>query len=246
MGSGRGDDAPRGAPRKVAVQDPTGPGAPARELARGRTSVVYDLGDGTVLRRCIDPSADVSAEATVMTHAHRHGVPVPRVVHASGPDLVMELVEGPTMLEDLLAHPDRAAAHGRLLAQLHRGLDSVPPVPPVRPGADERRLLHLDLHPGNVLLSDTGPVVVDWTNAASGPRPLDVATTWIVLACMGGTDDVRPGLERVRRDLLAAFLADLADPVLARSALRAAGAARLADPATSDTERRLITDLLAG
>src|SRR5207249_1316855 len=28
------------------------------------------------------------------------------------------------------------------------------------------RLIHLDLHPENVILSPEGPVVIDWTNAA--------------------------------------------------------------------------------
>jgi Ser/Thr protein kinase RdoA (MazF antagonist) len=37
------------------------------------------------------------------------------------------------------------------------------------------RLLHLDLHPRNVLLSPRGPYVIDWANAARGPAALDPA-----------------------------------------------------------------------
>jgi aminoglycoside phosphotransferase (APT) family kinase protein len=43
-----------------------------------------------------------------------------------------------------------------------------------------RALLHLDLHPENVLLTPTGPVIIDWTSAARGPAELDVADTWLI------------------------------------------------------------------
>jgi hypothetical protein len=46
-----------------------------------------------------------------------------------------------------------------------------------------RSLLHLDPHPDDVVLARTGPVVIDWLNAARGPAAGDVAHTWIVLAC---------------------------------------------------------------
>jgi aminoglycoside phosphotransferase (APT) family kinase protein len=215
-------------------------GVPAREVARGRASVVFDLGDGTVLRRCLDPGADVSGEAAVMAHARRHGVPTPRVLEASGPDLVMEHVAGPTMLSDLFACPQRAAQHGRLLAELHHALDCVPPL---SSAPDDHRLLHLDLHPGNVLLSEAGPVVIDWTNAAAGPRPLDVATTWVVLACMGAVDSA-VSLDVVRATVLNAFLEHI-DQRAARSMLAQAAATRLSDRATADAERQRIGRLLA-
>src|SRR5205814_3820691 len=43
-----------------------------------------------------------------------------------------------------------------------------------------RALLHLDLHPRNVLLSSRGAVVIDWANAANGPGQADVALMWII------------------------------------------------------------------
>jgi aminoglycoside phosphotransferase (APT) family kinase protein len=70
------------------------------------------------------------------------------------------------------------------------------------------RLVHLDLHPENVLLSPNGPVVIDWSNAARGDADDDVALTWAIL----DTSDI-PGsavfraIARAGRELLVkAFL----------------------------------------
>ena len=52
-------------------------------------------------------------------------------------------------------------------------------------------LLHLDLHPENVILTQRGPVVIDWPNAARGPGAADVAHTWVVLACSLPTTRIR-------------------------------------------------------
>jgi aminoglycoside phosphotransferase (APT) family kinase protein len=46
------------------------------------------------------------------------------------------------------------------------------------------RLLHLDLHPLNVLVSDDGSAVtgvLDWANTAAGDPVLDRARTWAIL-----------------------------------------------------------------
>lgn len=44
------------------------------------------------------------------------------------------------------------------------------------------RVLHLDLHPGNVMLTSRGPVVIDWSNARSGAGGADVAMAYILLS----------------------------------------------------------------
>jgi aminoglycoside phosphotransferase (APT) family kinase protein len=41
-------------------------------------------------------------------------------------------------------------------------------------------LVHLDLHPLNVLCTRRGPVVIDWPAAARGAPGVDVALTWAV------------------------------------------------------------------
>ena len=44
-----------------------------------------------------------------------------------------------------------------------------------------RTILHLDLHPANVLRTERGAVVIDWRNAAEGPGDLDTAMSALIL-----------------------------------------------------------------
>jgi aminoglycoside phosphotransferase (APT) family kinase protein len=50
-------------------------------------------------------------------------------------------------------------------------------------GRSGARLLHLDLHPFNILVSDGAEVtgVLDWANAAAGDPALDRARSWTIL-----------------------------------------------------------------
>lgn len=183
------------------------PGLPL--LASGRAADVYDVGDGTVLRRYrAKPAAtfDVAYEARLMTWASDHGIRVPRTHRAEAADLVMDRVDGPTMLEDLERRPWRLAHHSRVLADLHRQLEATPAPPWVRPGPNTvptgASLVHLDLHPMNVILSAEGPVVIDWTNAGAGPSGFDAALTYVLMASF----DVAGLRDRVgRRGLVEAF-----------------------------------------
>ncbi|GAB2623471.1 hypothetical protein Aab01nite_16680 [Paractinoplanes abujensis] len=43
-------------------------------------------------------------------------------------------------------------------------------------------VLHLDLHPENVVITADGPVVIDWRNARNGEPDLDTAFTALILA----------------------------------------------------------------
>lgn len=120
-----------------------------------------------------------------MRHLADAGYPVPRVHHARGRDLVMDLVTGPTMLEDLDRRPWRIDGHVRTLARLQERLAEVEPPP--QPATDERippgnSILHLDLHPMNVILGPRGPVVIDWTNARCGHADFDAAMTYVLAA----------------------------------------------------------------
>lgn len=144
-------------------------------FARGRDADVYALSDGRVLRRYRD-GGGVAAEAAVMAYVAGHGYPVPAVFEAAGPDLVMERVAGPTLLSAALTGRVDTTSAARTLAELHDRLSAIP----AREAG--HAILHLDLHPDNVILSPGGPVVIDWRNATEGPPALDAAMTAVILA----------------------------------------------------------------
>jgi len=217
-------------------------------MARGRWTDVYDLGGARILKRYRDTSAEPIAafEARVMVHARAHGVPVPEVFEVNGCDLVLEKIDGPTMLEDLTRRPLSLRQHARTLAELH-GIVHAVPAPdglqhPFGPGG---ALLHLDLHPDNVILSGSGPTLIDWQGAVAGPPAADVAHTWLLLRT-----SVVPGplLQRVvgtvgQRLFARTFLARV-DASAATRALPVVGARRLQDPTLFEVEAARIRRLL--
>jgi Ser/Thr protein kinase RdoA (MazF antagonist) len=156
--------------------------APGPLIGAGRAADVYAIGSGRVLRRYRTPF-DVRAEADMMRHLGQAGYPVPAVYDADARDLVMERLDGRDMLADLARRPWLARRHARTLADLHYRLHRItaPPGWPqvVGPGG---AVLHLDLHPGNVMLTSRGPVVIDWSNARSGPAGADVAMAYLIMA----------------------------------------------------------------
>lgn len=201
-------------------------------IAAGRDCDVFDLGDGSVLRRCRSGQF-LKSEAAVMRHVASHGFPCPALRRVDGPDMVLERVEGNTMAEDLLSQPttERLRSAGRLLAELHSRLHDLPPLT-----GDSGTVLHLDLHPQNVMMAEHGPVVIDWTNAAAGPAELDLAMTWVVLEPLVS---VFPPVG----DLLAAFL-DRVGRAETRRGLDEAARRRLADANVTDEERNAVRELL--
>jgi tRNA A-37 threonylcarbamoyl transferase component Bud32 len=162
---------------------------------------VYDIGGGRVLRRYRDgrDAAAAEREAQVMVHARAHGVTVPEVFEVAGSDIIMERATGPTMLDVMASRPWTVRKQARLLATLHGLVHQAPALPGLRaPLGDEdlenQVLLHRDLHPINVILTSTGPVIIDWEGAARGPAMLDVAMTWVVV---GFSDVPETGLGAV-------------------------------------------------
>jgi aminoglycoside phosphotransferase (APT) family kinase protein len=154
-----------------------------KQIGTGRSADVFEHGRHEVLRRYRTPR-DTGLEVAAMEHARVHGYPVPAARALNDTDMVMDRVEGSTMLGDMMRNPWRMPRHARLLATLLDRLHAIPaPDWLPSPLGDGHALLHLDLHPENVILTQRGPVVIDWPNAARGPGAADVTHTWIVLAC---------------------------------------------------------------
>lgn len=115
----------------------------------------------------------------------------------------LERVEGISMLEALTQTPWKYPTYTRQLAELHADMHTrrVPELPAlggrlvrkinraeklpenVRQAAlktleslpEDDRLCHGDFHPGNILLTKRGPVIIDWLDASRGRPILDVA-----------------------------------------------------------------------
>ncbi len=167
---------------------------PGPLLASGRAADIYDLGDGRVLRRYRRPTDGIAYEMRVMRFVAEHGIRVPAVFdlgpeHFGDRDIVMERIDGTTMLDDFETRPWKLFSHVRLLARLQREINAlVAPdwmTTPSTAAPSKRRddsVLHLDLHPMNVMLDESGPVVIDWTNAAGGPAGFDAALTYVEMA----------------------------------------------------------------
>ncbi len=201
------------------ASDPPGP-----LLGSGRAADVYDIGAGRVLRRYRTPF-DVQPEAAIMRHLHGAGFAVPAIYDAQGSDLVMERLDGRDMLVDLGRRPWLARRHARTLADMHNRLHQVQaPVGWPQPLGPGDKVLHLDLHPGNIMLTSRGPVVIDWSNATTGPAGADVAMAYLIMAS-SEVDDlpvlIRPAVSSVRAAVIRHFLRGAVDdpsPHLARVA----------------------------
>jgi uncharacterized protein (TIGR02172 family) len=123
--------------------------------------------------------------------------------------LIYERIEGISMLQDMNAHPWMILKHARSLAELHVKINkqSITGLPSYKEGLryaigktphlpddlrnktlalldtlpDDRRLCHGDYHPGNVILAEDGPIVIDWMTASAGSPWTDVARTSLLL-----------------------------------------------------------------
>jgi aminoglycoside phosphotransferase (APT) family kinase protein len=154
-------------------------------LASGRDGDIFEFGPGLVLRRTRD-GRSLENEARVMCFAAEHGYPVPAVqeVRAGGTEIVMERIDGPMMMDVMVRQSWAMARYASMLADLHDSLHEI-----AAPGWLAQLpdgggcLVHLDLHPMNVMLSARGPVVIDWTNAARGEALTDAALTYVLLTC---------------------------------------------------------------
>jgi aminoglycoside phosphotransferase (APT) family kinase protein len=206
-----------------------------RLLGSGRSADVYEVDEAWVLRRDRGGRGDATAEAAVMQHVRSYGYPVPGVRAATRGDLVMERLSGPTMLEAFGQGLLSAQEAGLVLARLLRKLHAVP----ARLSADPAvRVLHLDLHPDNVMLTPDGPKVIDWANTEEGPPGLDWATSAVILAqvAVGGET-----VGDVAAETLDALLDGNEDQVT-EEGLVEAGRRRAANPTMSAHEVQLLDE----
>lgn len=219
----------------------TGVMDPGPLLAAGRDADIFEYGAGLVLRRSRE-GRSMAREAQVMEYARSQGFPVPAVEEVSddGLNLVMERIDGTDMVALMSKHPWAIPRQGRVLADLHRRLHELTAPDWLRDAPVGRgdRLLHLDLHPLNVMTSPRGPVVIDWASACRGDPAVDMALAWVIMAA----GEVPTGrftgmiLGRARSALVKSFV-DSFDVDVVKQCLNDVVAWKVVDPHLSVAEQ---------
>lgn len=186
LGSGRVYDVYADGPARVirVAREAT----PEAAEAVARESVVL-----AALRELALPTPAVYGTTTV------EGRPAMTMERIVGPDALTSFGERPWRIRRLAAAT--GSAHAELLSraappvvpplrEVARSVLASPLVPTAVAGAalerlerlpEGDRLLHGDLHPGNVLLGPAGPVVIDWDNVTAGPAAADLARTELLV-----------------------------------------------------------------
>lgn len=184
-------------------------------LGRGYVAEVFAYGEDRAIKLFIeeDSREDAELEARVTSEAREHGIAVPRVwdvVEAHGrPGIVMERVEGESMLRWGTTFPWRIYTGAKLMARMHvdlhsrtgadlpalreklrKGIEKASQVEDdIRELALERlagvpdgnSICHGDFHPDNIIMSKSGPVIIDWQDGVIGHPPADVARTTVLV-----------------------------------------------------------------
>ena len=188
-------------------------------------------------------------EARVMEYVRGQGFSVPAVEEVSedGLDMVIERIEGPDMVAMMGSRPWAIPHLGRMLADLHHGLHELAAPAwledaPVGRGVG---LLHLDLHPLNVMMGPRGPAVIDWARACRGDPDVDVAIAWILMASgeVPAGRFMRMVLGRARAALVKSFLGSF-DIDAVRLRLRDVVEWKVADPHISAPEQARMWQLV--
>ena len=122
-----------------------------------------------------------------MEYAHTQGYPVPEIheLRSHDTEIVMERIAGPLMSDAILQRIWTLPRAAGTLADLHDQLHAIPAPEWLRQMPDGGdALVHLDLHPLNVIMEpERGPVVIDWSNASRGDGLFDVGVTYVLLTC---------------------------------------------------------------
>ncbi len=211
-------------------------------LGRGYYAEVFAYGEGRALK-LFDDGRELEAaehEARLTAIALELGIPAPEVYDVvtvnDRAGIVMERIEGETMIQWGTSLPWRVHTGAKLMARLHadmhskRGMDIPPPREEMlerietAPGVEESVKLqaaeriadqpdgdsfcHGDFHPGNIMMTRGSPVIIDWEVGRLFHPAADVAKS-VVLIQSG--QPLERGIRRVvieaaRKYFLSAYL----------------------------------------
>ncbi len=165
-------------------------------LFRDDRSLEDTKAQAAILQTAADAGVRVPAVYGVETVDGRHGMILERIdgddlfdIAASKPWRILSLATltgrlqanvnsqtAPTSLEPVRERYRQAVSNSgapqEFIDPALKTLDRLP---------DGDRLLHFDFHPGNIMLGDQGPVIIDWTGAARGSPEADLARSMLIL-----------------------------------------------------------------
>ncbi|HEY3289649.1 MAG TPA: aminoglycoside phosphotransferase family protein [Anaerolineae bacterium] len=185
-------------------------------IGRGRTAEIYRWGDKQALKLFLDgyPASSAQYELDIMLRISSAGLPVPYaepdIVHIENRwGIVLERVDGPSMLRLMQMKPLRLVSLAQTMAEVHAAIHqcTIDVLPSARKSLaraitnaphlaaeikdaatqrlenlpDGNNLCHGDFHPDNIIMTANGPRVIDWTNAVQGNPIADVARTTMLL-----------------------------------------------------------------
>ena len=185
-------------------------------VARGNTSDAYGWGKDAIIKvlRPEIPEEWAAREAETTSLVHAAGLPAPAVLDVTTvdgrPGIVFERIVGPSMWDQMLAHPGDVPQLASLLADLQAEVNATPApagIPrlidrlhdkireaPLLSSAEradaqaalERQLhfdslCHFDVHPNNILMGPQQPIIIDWFDAAAGSPAADIVRSSLLM-----------------------------------------------------------------
>ena len=198
-------------------------------IAEGGTSEIFAWEEDKILKLYHEeaPPGEAEEEAIRASIAYDAGVNTPAVIDTitfeNRQGIIFERVHGITMVDAIIANPQKLIPHARLLAELQvdmhtrtssklplqrqrlqRQIQSVSGLAKATKAAiinglerlqDNNAICHGDVHPENILLTAEEPVIIDWVDATQGSPLIDVARTALMLR-VGG---LPPSTDELRR-----------------------------------------------
>lgn len=186
-----------------------------RIFGLGRTAEILSWDENQVLKLFRDgwSRSSVKREENVARTINEAGLPVPAVFGIVEVDgrygIIYERVDGQSMLDMLIAEPEKLELFASMFAKLHAQMHSLEltglpyqrqqlerKIHKAEPLAERRRnaalkalyelpdgnlLCHGDFHPDNILMSTRGPIIIDWNDATMGNPHADIARTLLLL-----------------------------------------------------------------
>ena len=198
-------------------------------IAEGATAENFAWDEDKILKlyhESVSPGV-AEQEAVCASIAYDAGLNTPAVIDTitieNRQGIIFERVHGITMVEAIIANPQKLIPYAYLLAELQvdmhtrtasklplqrqrlqREIQSVSELASETKAAiltnldrlqEDNVICHSDLHPENILLTAGEPVIIDWVDATQGSPVVDVARTALMLR-VGG---LPPSMDELRR-----------------------------------------------